>query len=93
MFRGPYQPRKTIDGAANFLGLKAREGVLEVSQQLSIPYIPKLLQFLPAKKPDELRKSQEYKGYTGKNRERNVYEVTQEAKTAARVSLKLDNSN
>ena len=62
MFRGHYQPRETIDGAANFLGLEAREDVLEVSQQLNIPYIPNLLQSLPAKKLYELQQTQEYKG-------------------------------
>ncbi|KAH8701365.1 hypothetical protein GQ44DRAFT_561650, partial [Phaeosphaeriaceae sp. PMI808] len=50
MFRGHYQPRETVDGAANFLGLREREDVLEISQQLNIPYIPNLLQSLPARK-------------------------------------------
>jgi hypothetical protein len=61
MFRGHYQPRETIDGAANFLGLEQREDVLEISQQLNIPYIPNLLQSLPAEKLYELQQSQAYK--------------------------------
>lgn len=61
MFRGHYQPRETIDGAANFLGLEQREDVLEISQQLNIPYIPNLLQSLPAVKLYELQQSQAYK--------------------------------
>jgi hypothetical protein len=61
MFRGHYQPRETIDGAANFLGLEARGDVLEVSQQLNIPYIPNLLQSLPAEKLYELQQSREYR--------------------------------
>ncbi|KAF2430746.1 hypothetical protein EJ08DRAFT_219816 [Tothia fuscella] len=31
IFRGHYQPRETIDSAANFLGLEQREDVLEIS--------------------------------------------------------------
>jgi len=61
MFRGHYQPRETVDGAANFLGLKEREDVLEISQQLNIPYIPNLLQSLPARKLYELQQSDKYK--------------------------------
>jgi hypothetical protein len=61
MFRGHHQPMETNDGAANFLGLEAREDVLEVSQQLNIPYIPNLLQSLPAEKLYGLQQSQEYK--------------------------------
>lgn len=61
IFRGHYQPRETIDGAANFLGLEEREDVLEISQQLNIPYVPNLLQSLPAKHLYELQKSKEYR--------------------------------
>lgn len=61
MFRAHYQPRETIDGAANFNGLKEREDILEISQQLNIPYIPNLLQSLPAKKLYKLQQSKDYK--------------------------------
>ena len=64
MFRGHYQPRETIDGAANFLRLKEREDVLEISQQLNIPYIPNLLQSLPAQDLYQLQQSREYRDIT-----------------------------
>ncbi|CBX94468.1 predicted protein [Plenodomus lingam JN3] len=54
MFCGHYWPRETINSATNFLGLEAWEDVLEVSQQLNIPYILNLLQSLPAEKLYEL---------------------------------------
>ncbi|KAF2463499.1 uncharacterized protein BDR25DRAFT_167528, partial [Lindgomyces ingoldianus] len=49
ILRRHYQPRETIDGAANFLGREQRKDVLEVSQELNIPYVPNLLQSLPAR--------------------------------------------
>jgi hypothetical protein len=61
MFRGHYQPRETIDDAANFLRLEEREDVLEISQQLNIPYIPNLLQSLPAVDLYQLQQSKEYR--------------------------------
>lgn len=61
IFRGHYQPRETVDGAANFLRLEERKDILEISQQLNIPYIPNLLQSLPAKYLYELQQSKEYR--------------------------------
>jgi carbonic anhydrase len=61
IFRQNYQPRETIDGAANFLSREQRKDVLEISRQLNIPYIPNLLQSLPAKELYEVQRSGEYR--------------------------------
>jgi hypothetical protein len=61
IFRKHYQPRETIDGPANFHNQEQMTDVLQASQQLNIPYIPNLLQSLPAKELYELQQGAKYK--------------------------------
>ena len=92
MFRGHYQPRETIDGAANFLRLKGREDVLEISQQLNIPYIPNLLQSLPAEDLYQLQQSKKYRDITeqieNETSARKVKNLKQRLESMKRETLK-----
>ncbi|KAF1808097.1 hypothetical protein P152DRAFT_256927 [Eremomyces bilateralis CBS 781.70] len=80
IFRGHYQPRETIDGAANFLDKDKRTDVLEISRQLNIPYIPYLLQSLPAEELHNLQRSREYQKLQRQiDGETKIFEVTKDA--------------